>query len=84
MRYRATYVIERELEEDMYELLFSASVEQTADDVMSAHDPLLESMGERIESLKPMLSRAEDDPEPPHIETVPNTPTIMSVNEKKE
>ena len=83
-KYRGTYVIERENENGDWDVLFSASHDQDGPNVAEAHDPLLNGVSEKIERLRPMLLTAEEDPEPLPVETVPNAPTIRSVNDKKE
>lgn len=84
MKYRGTYVIERESDEGDWEVLFSASDELNAPNVAEAHDPLLNLVGETINRLAPMLVNAEDEPEPLPTEAVPNAPTLRSVNNEKE
>ena len=84
MKYRGTYVIEREKADGEWEVLFSASDEMDGPSVVAVHDPLLTKVGETIQRLTPMLTTAEDDPTPLPIEAVPNAPTIKSVNNEKE
>ena len=84
MKYRGTYVIEREKDDGEWEVLFSASDEMDGPNVMAVHDPLLTKVGEVIQRLTPMLTTAEDDPAPLPNEAVPNAPTIKSVNNEKE
>lgn len=84
MKYRGTYVIERERADGEWEVLFSASDEISAPSAAGAHDSLLTKVSEKIVKLSPMLTTAEDDPEPLPIEVVPNAPTIKSVTNEKE
>lgn len=85
MKYRGTYVIERQLEDGQWEVLFSASDELNGPSVAEAHDPLLTMVSEKINRLTPMLTTAEEDPDQaPPVEVVPNAPTIRAVNNEKE
>lgn len=84
MKYRGTYVIERQTDDDTWEVLFSASDEIDAPSADVAHDPLLTKVSEKIVKLTPMLATAEDDPAPLPVEAVPNAPTIKSVTNEKE
>lgn len=83
MKYRGTYVIEREKGGE-WEVLFSTSDEIDAPSASEAHDPLLVKVSEKIVKLAPMLTTAEDDPEPLPVEVVPNAPTIKSNTNEKE
>lgn len=84
MKYRGTYVIERIPEEGDPEVLFSVSHEINAPSVIEAHEPLLTAVSEKIVKLQPVLATAEEPTEQPHIEVVPNAPTIKSVTNDKE
>lgn len=83
-RYRGTYVIEKIPDEGDPLVLFSVSHELEGPHVVDVHEHLLSGVSEKIVKLQPVLASAEDEPEPPHIEVVPNAPTIKSVNNDKE
>ena len=84
MKYRGTYVIERIPEDGDPEVIFSVSQELEGPNVVEVHDALLGAVSEKIVKLQPVLTTAEDEPTPPHVEAVPNAPTIKSVNNDKE
>ena len=83
MKYRGTYVIEREKDGD-WEVIFSASHELEGPTITETHDPLLHHVSEKIERLRPMLDTAEDDLTPVPVESVPDAPTIKTITHEKE
>lgn len=82
--YRGTYVIERQTEDGEWELLLSVSEEHSSNNIAESYDHLLNGVSGKIEQYRPMLFEMSEDDDDTHVEVVPNSPTIRSVESQKE